>query len=336
MSPDSAHHTAVMFGGSPSGYQNALNDTWVWNGTNWTAQTPSTVPPALYGPSLADGPTGPVLFGGVNSSGNATNQTWVWNGSNWIAQNPVVSPPPRSYAGMVYNSQTGVTILFGGASGNVLLHDTWQWNGFSWIELDPAAVPSARSAIGLSFDLGFSQIVMFGGTQTGAPDTSDTWTFGFPAVTSTTLPAATAGLPYSAAVQVIGGTPPYFFQPTGIPQNLPNGLNLNLNSGQITGATQSVGAYSVGIAVGDSQTGSATIASTLSLTVNAAGTLVLSPATLPDATASTNYSEQLSAAGGVTPYNFSAAGLPAGLQINVNNQIAGVCTACLLYTSRCV
>ena len=327
MSPDSAHHTAVMFGGSPSGYQNALNDTWVWNGTNWTAQTPSTVPPALYGPSLADGPTGPVLFGGVNSSGNATNQTWVWNGSNWIAQNPVVSPPPRSYAGMVYNSQTGVTILFGGASGNVLLHDTWQWNGFSWIELDPAAVPSARSAIGLSFDLGFSQIVMFGGTQTGAPDTSDTWTFGFPAVTSTTLPAATAGLPYSAAVQVIGGTPPYFFQPTGIPQNLPNGLNLNLNSGQITGATQSVGAYSVGIAVGDSQTGSATIASTLSLTVNAAGTLVLSPATLPDATASTNYSEQLSAAGGVTPYNFSAAGLPAGLQINVNNQIAGVCTA---------
>ena len=75
----------------------------------------------------------------------------------------------------------------------------------------------------------------------------------------------------------------------------------------------------------DSQTLS--ITPTVSLTVNAAPSLILSPTTLPDATASTNYTEQLSAVGGIPPYIFSAMNLPAGLQINSSNQIAGQCTA---------
>ena len=41
MAPDSAHNQVVMFGGSSGGgFANALNDTWVWDGTNWTVTVP--------------------------------------------------------------------------------------------------------------------------------------------------------------------------------------------------------------------------------------------------------------------------------------------------------
>jgi hypothetical protein len=312
-----------MFGGTSTGnFANALNDTWVWDGTNWTLKSPATVPPAAYGPALADGPTGPVLFGGIDSGGNASSQTFVWDGTNWNLQSPVISPPARGLAGMVYDSQSGVTILFGGLSGTSQLQDTWQWDGHQWTQLNPAAVPAPRSNIGLSYDSAYNQVIVFGGQS--APELGDTWTLGGPIVVNTTLPGETAGLSYSAPIPVIGGTPPYSFAQTGSPQSLPSALNLNPSSGQITGATQLVGGYSVGVTVTDSQTLATT--PTLSLTVSAATSLILSPLTLPDATAATNYNVQLSATGGNPPYIFSALNLPAGLQLNSSNQIAGQCT----------
>ena len=323
MAPDSALSQVVMFGGTSTGsFANALNDTWVWDGTNWTLKSPATVPPAAYGPALADGPTGPVLFGGIDSGGNASSQTFVWDGTNWNLQSPVISPPARGLAGMVYDSQSGVTILFGGLSGTSQLQDTWQWDGHQWTQLNPATVPPARNSVGLSYDSAYNQIIVFGGQN--VPELGDTWTLGGPIVVNTTLPGETAGAGYSAPIPVIGGTPPYSFAQTGSPQSLPSALNLSLSTGQITGATQLVGGYSVGITVTDSQT--LTTTPTFSLTVNAAPSLILSPTTLPDATASTNYTEQLSAVGGIPPYIFSALNLPAGLQLNSSNQIAGQCT----------
>jgi hypothetical protein len=324
MAPDSAHNRVVMFGGSSGGnYTNALADTWVWDGTNWNATSPTNIPPAAYGPSLADGPTGPVLFGGLNTSGNPLNQTYVWDGANWNLQAPLISPPARALAGMVYDSQSGVTILFGGLSGTTQLQDTWQWDGHQWTQLNPATLPTPRNSIGLAYDSAFNQVIVFGGQS--APELADTWTFGGPTVVNTTLPTAAAGAAYNGAISVIGGSPPYSYTQTGNPQSLPAGLNLNLATGQITGATTSVGTYTVGIAVEDSQT--VTTTPNFSLTVNSATSLTPVPPTLPNATAATNYNVQLSAVGGNPPYSFSVANLPAGLQLNSNNQIAGQCTA---------
>ena len=54
---------------------------------------------------------------------------------------------------------------------------------------------------------------------------------------------------------------------------------------------------------------------------------MLSPTTLPNATAGANYSAQLSAVGGVGAYTFGATGLPTNLILNSSNQISGQCTA---------
>ncbi|HEX7246147.1 MAG TPA: Ig domain-containing protein [Solirubrobacterales bacterium] len=50
-------------------------------------------------------------------------------------------------------------------------------------------------------------------------------------VTSSSLPAGTAGTPYEAQVEATGGTPPYHWSATG----LPPGLSINQATGRITG-----------------------------------------------------------------------------------------------------
>src|SRR5262249_46358238 len=66
---DSARGVAVLFGGFYSSggvYGNVWwNDTWAWNGTTWTQDSPATSPPAMSSYAMAyDAPRGAtVLFG---------------------------------------------------------------------------------------------------------------------------------------------------------------------------------------------------------------------------------------------------------------------------------
>ena len=64
MAYDAATGTVVLFGGD--GSSGDLGDTWTWNGTTWTEQTPATSPPARESATMAyDAATGTVvLFGG--------------------------------------------------------------------------------------------------------------------------------------------------------------------------------------------------------------------------------------------------------------------------------
>ncbi|MGI8552553.1 MAG: hypothetical protein ACR2PL_17455 [Dehalococcoidia bacterium] len=127
---DAAHSVMVLFGGccAHNGYD--LADTWIWNGSNWTQQTPSTNPPARRQAAMAYDTIGQnvELFGGficdpTGSTCGNLNDTWSWNGSTWSQQLPATSPPvPGNYANMVYDAAVRSTLLFGiGRNGN----DTW-------------------------------------------------------------------------------------------------------------------------------------------------------------------------------------------------------------------
>jgi hypothetical protein len=54
-----------------------LNDTWIWDGSNWTQVFPSTVPPDRYsfGMNYDSATHAVVLFGGF-SSGDIRPDTW--------------------------------------------------------------------------------------------------------------------------------------------------------------------------------------------------------------------------------------------------------------------
>src|SRR5207247_1336868 len=106
---DVARGRTVMFGGWDSDH--ILADTWEWDGTNWTQQTPATSPPARAGHSLAyDSARGRVvLFGGCASTvtvgaGDFLADTWEWDGTTWIQMAPATSPSPRCNYGMAYDA----------------------------------------------------------------------------------------------------------------------------------------------------------------------------------------------------------------------------------------
>lgn len=83
-------------------------------------------------------------------------------------------------------------------------------------------------------------------------------------ITTSSLPDATAGLPYSATLAAAAGTPPYSWSLTM--GSLPTGINLNTSTGTISGTTTATGTYNIRITLTDS----------LSVATSKAFTLVVS------------------------------------------------------------
>lgn len=75
--------TALLFGGQKYNGIGVLNDTWTWNGSTWSQQSPVTSPSGRYAAGLAydDATSTLVLFGG--EANNDMHDTWVWNGGKW-------------------------------------------------------------------------------------------------------------------------------------------------------------------------------------------------------------------------------------------------------------
>src|SRR5579864_8601744 len=78
MAFDSAHGQVVMFGGT-SDLRVNLNDTWLWDGSNWTQQSPQDSPSARVGHAMVydSSHDQTVLFGGIN--GIYLEDTWIFD-----------------------------------------------------------------------------------------------------------------------------------------------------------------------------------------------------------------------------------------------------------------
>ena len=142
--------------------------------------------------------------------------------------------------------------------------------------------------------------------------------FGAVSITTTTLGSGVVGTSYTAGLGATGGTAPYTFSASGLP------ANLGVNGSQITGIPTSAGTFSVDVTVTDSATPKGTATKTLSLTINPAP-LSVTTSSLGAGVVGTAYTANLGATGGVSPYTFSASGLPAGLGVN-GSQITGTPT----------
>jgi len=141
-------------------------------------------------------------------------------------------------------------------------------------------------------------------------------------ITTTSLPDAVEGVPYSCTVTATGGKPAdYQWGASG----LPNGLDIDLSTGEISG-TPSSGAsnnspYTVTVTVTD---GFQTATVNLSITVRAP--LQITATNLPDAyDGQTGYSAQLTATGGTGTYTWSivSGSLPPYLNFDSSGLISG-------------
>jgi len=137
-------------------------------------------------------------------------------------------------------------------------------------------------------------------------------------VTTSPLPGAGVGTPYSIVFQASGGTPGYQFSLTG--GSLPGGLTLN-SAGVLAGTPTAYGQFGFTVQVTDS-TG-ATTSMGFILNVGPAP-LTISTGALPPSPVGVPIRIAFTASGGEPPYAFSATGsFPAGAQFSG----AGVLTA---------
>ena len=176
MTYDAGHSQVVLFGGFGQVFPFYLNDTWLWNGSNWTQANPSTSPnPRAAHALVYDAAHGNVvLFGGTSSSTNRFGDTWLWDGTNWTQANPVASPSARDGAVMVYDATNHNVVLFGGSTGSGSANDTWTWDGTNWTQLSASSSPTARADYSMVYDAAHGQVVLFGGSDSSG-FRNDTW-----------------------------------------------------------------------------------------------------------------------------------------------------------------
>lgn len=154
---DSLRGRTVIFGGHKDmppdfapGFEVINQDTWEWDGNDWTQVTPPSPPPARLNPAMCfDSTRGEILMLGGDrfnpevqdpAGFNALRKTlWGWNGVQWTQRgslpNGASAPIVGGRNAFGFDPGRGVAALFG------LFDDTqypvWEWNGSVWNRVLP-------------------------------------------------------------------------------------------------------------------------------------------------------------------------------------------------------
>lgn len=173
----------VLYGGwnSPASIGNASNQTWEFDGANWTQAAPAASPPGLWkhGACFDLARHRVVVYGGArNGFPIAENATWEYDGATWTQVAAVGNPGPLERPAMCYATAFGRTVLFGGVDPQTGGSDaTWLYDGASWQQFPIVGPrPTARTGAKLVYDSVRAVCVLTGGQDpvTGA-QLADTW-----------------------------------------------------------------------------------------------------------------------------------------------------------------
>jgi hypothetical protein len=164
---DEDRRRIVLFGGLATDQASgALNDTWEWDGTNWTQVTTTSAPSArgIHGAITYDSSRKRVVLrgGGIVPGQPTLGDTWTYDGTNWTEVTGA-GPSPRVAPAIVFDKARNEVVLFGGGNWSPYFGDTWRWNGTSWNELTPGTAPSARQSARMIYDATRSLVLLFGG-----------------------------------------------------------------------------------------------------------------------------------------------------------------------------
>lgn len=216
MAYDSNREVMVIFGGDPDGKGlTHLNDTWEYDGSNWSEVMPDQSPPGRVNINQSmvydDSRGKTIIFGGLSIG--RMDDTWEYNGTTWEAVTTTLSPLARDSHAMVYNQADHVSVMFGGFNpGDFYLDDTWEYNGSNWQQVGTPQSPPGRHHHSMSYDNNRGVVVLFGGIGEGGALLDDTWEYDgstWQQITTSLSPPARSGhsMAYDAkrAVSVLFG-----------------------------------------------------------------------------------------------------------------------------------
>lgn len=150
------------------------NETWQWDGVDWTQRFPAHAPQPGSGNLCFHAGLGQLVHVG---GPNGQVETWSWDGQDWIDRTGAVLPPNRAGHGLACDAQRQRLVLFGGDWNGMFRQDTWTWDGTQWT-LAGSGGPSPRSGAGMVYDAAHQCVVLFGGlSANGWTALADTWTW---------------------------------------------------------------------------------------------------------------------------------------------------------------
>ena len=183
------------------------------------------------------------------------------------------------------------------------------------------AITGSPTAVG-NFNVTFTVKDSLGTTTTGNPLALNVTALPL-VITTTLLPPPAFQVPYSAGLAATGGVPPYSWAAGGMPP----GLNINAQTGAITGTPTAAGTYTGSFTVTDSRGITARAQFPLDVAAPTSPISFTTAPKLPDATQGVPYSASIGATGGTGSYTFTISGsAPAGLTFSASGSLSGTPT----------
>jgi hypothetical protein len=178
MTYDPLRKVVVLFGGRQNDSGVLLDDTWEYDGIDWTQVNAKGLPG-----KRGDGPgmvfdtcrNKVVLFGGRADSG--PTQTWEYDGIAWTQVKTAKSPPARTLTSMVFDANRCKSVLFGGGNNGGVLNDTWEYDGTNWEKILSANSPSGRWGHSMAYNPLTGHAILFGGYSSSNGILNDTWIY---------------------------------------------------------------------------------------------------------------------------------------------------------------
>ena len=181
MAYSSVRGRAIVFGGALGSLLQPLQDTWEWDGTNWSQLTTATAPsPRFTFPMTSDFASGRVILVGGFDNTTVLSDAWAFDGVVWALLPAAQSPSPRTNSALVADLSRGMLVQFGGmtfASFQTVTNETWLHDGSDWRrDARPTSMPPRRAGA-FSYDWPRDRAVLFGGADANGYYLSETWEY---------------------------------------------------------------------------------------------------------------------------------------------------------------
>jgi MYXO-CTERM domain-containing protein len=132
-----ASGTSVLLFGGLNPNTGVVNDeTWLWNGTQWTQQcaacvtgTTKPIGRSRHTMSWDENRKRVVLFGGLDKDGVALDDSWEWDSANdrWMLLSH--DAPALKQGAMFYDTSSKRTVMYGGSTDTDPSGATWLYHG---------------------------------------------------------------------------------------------------------------------------------------------------------------------------------------------------------------